>query len=155
MERGISPFLPAPASCAPDPDARIDLEELPPHNEHGAQDRPAEKDKGRQGQVAHRGESGGLMHLFSFNRKKPSPRRPGEVRRLWLDMGDLGVFVRPAGAHDRWQDHGLGILRTVLKAKGIETDLYSTRSLHKWSDLHKRVEGYDQLIMNVRSYTYP
>ncbi len=79
----------------------------------------------------------------------------GILKRLWLDLGDLGVFVRPAGAHDRWQDHGLGLLRTILKANGVETDLFSTRLLHSWSDLNKHVEGYDVLVMNVRSYTYP
>ncbi len=78
-----------------------------------------------------------------------------DLKRLWLDLGDLGVFVRPAGAHDRWQDHGLGLLRTILKQNGVETDLFSTRSLRSWNELNKRVEGYDVLAMNVRSYTYP
>ena len=77
------------------------------------------------------------------------------MKRLWLDLGDLGVFVRPAGAHDRWQDHGLGLLRTILKSNGVETDLFSTRSLRSWDELRARVAGYDQLIMNVRSYTFP
>lgn len=77
------------------------------------------------------------------------------MKRLWLDLGDLGVFVRPAGAHDRWQDHGLGLLRTILKNNGIETDLFSTRSIRSWNELNKVVAGYDVLIMNVRSYTYP
>jgi len=44
------------------------------------------------------------------------------MKRLWLDIGDLGVFLRPAGAHDRWQDHGMGLLRTVLNSSGVETD---------------------------------
>lgn len=77
------------------------------------------------------------------------------MKRLWLDIGDLGVFVRPAGAHDRWQDHGLGLLRTILNQHGIETDLFSTRSLKSWKELPKRLQGYDMLIMNVRSYTFP
>ncbi|MBI5030450.1 MAG: B12-binding domain-containing radical SAM protein [Chloroflexi bacterium] len=77
------------------------------------------------------------------------------MKRLWLDLGDLGVFVRPAGAHDRWQDHGLGLLRTILKNNNVETDLFSTRSIKKWDELNKVVAGYDVLIMNVRSYTYP
>ncbi len=96
-----------------------------------------------------------FFSLFSSNPvSKPHPSADG-IKRLWLDMGDLGVYVRPAGAHDRWQDHGLGLLRTVLRDNGIETDLFSTRLIRKWGDLHKRVQGYDQLIMNVRSYTYP
>ena len=77
------------------------------------------------------------------------------MKRLWLDIGDLGVFLRPAGAHDRWQDHGMGLLRTVLQSSGIETDMFSTRSLKSWKELPKRLEGYDMLILNVRSYTFP
>jgi anaerobic magnesium-protoporphyrin IX monomethyl ester cyclase len=77
------------------------------------------------------------------------------MKRLWLDIGDLGVFLRPAGAHDRWQDHGMGLLRTVLNSNGVETDMFSTRSLKSWKELPKRLAGYDMLILNVRSYTFP
>ncbi|MBI5876887.1 MAG: B12-binding domain-containing radical SAM protein [Chloroflexi bacterium] len=72
-----------------------------------------------------------------------------------MDLGDLGVYVRPAGAHDRWQDHGLGLLRTIMQQNGVENDLLSTRSLKAWKDLPKLLEGYDMLMMNVRSYTFP
>jgi anaerobic magnesium-protoporphyrin IX monomethyl ester cyclase len=77
------------------------------------------------------------------------------MRRLWLDLGDLGVYVQPAGAHDRWQDHGMGLLRTILRNNGVETEMFSTRSLLSWDELHPRFEGYDMLLMNVRSYTFP
>jgi anaerobic magnesium-protoporphyrin IX monomethyl ester cyclase len=77
------------------------------------------------------------------------------VRRLWLDMGDLGVFVRSAGVHDRWQDHGMGVLRTILQQHGVENDMISLRSMRSWGDLQNRLKGYDMLIMNVRSYTFP
>ena len=77
------------------------------------------------------------------------------MKRLWLDLGDLGVFVRPAGAHDRWQDHGLGLLRTMLRDNNIENDLFSTRMISTWDELTPKVAGYDVLAMNVRSYTYP
>jgi radical SAM superfamily enzyme YgiQ (UPF0313 family) len=99
-----------------------------------------------------------MKSFFPFLHSSPpcAPRPSADgVKRLWLDMGDLGVYLRPAGAHDRWQDHGLGLLRTVLRDNGIDTDLYSTRMLRSWRALSKRLEGYDQLIMNVRSYTYP
>ncbi|MBI3536387.1 MAG: B12-binding domain-containing radical SAM protein [Chloroflexi bacterium] len=96
------------------------------------------------------------MQFFSKTNSTPAIQsRNGKIKRLWLDLGDLGVFVRPAGAHDRWQDHGLGLLRTVLKNNGVETDLFSTRSIRAWHELEKIVAGYDQLILNVRSYTYP
>lgn len=93
-----------------------------------------------------------MKSLFSF--RTPKPNHNG-VKRVWLDLGDLGIFLRPAGAHDRWQDHGMGLLRTILRNSGVETDMFSLRSLKKWEDLPKRLQGYDQLIMNVRSYTYP
>jgi anaerobic magnesium-protoporphyrin IX monomethyl ester cyclase len=77
------------------------------------------------------------------------------MKRLWLDMGDLGVFIKPSGPHDKWQDHGLGLLRTLLHQNGVETDLASLRSLRTWRELDSVLAGYDMLLMNVRSYTYP
>ncbi len=76
-------------------------------------------------------------------------------RRLWLDLGDLGDLVDPAGPHEQWQDHGLGLLRTILHQNGIETDLLSTRAFTNWNDVKKALKGYDMLMMNVRSYTFP
>ena len=54
------------------------------------------------------------------------PKTSGETRRLWLDLGDLGDLVNPAGPHEQWQDHGLGLLRTILHQNGLQTDLAST-----------------------------
>lgn len=75
--------------------------------------------------------------------------------RLWLDLGDLGDLVNPAGPHEQWQDHGLGLLRTILHQNGLLTDLFSTRQCTNWDQVKKKMQGYDLLIMNVRSYTYP
>jgi len=77
------------------------------------------------------------------------------MRRLWLDLGDLGVFVNPSGPHEKWQDHGLGLLRTILRQNGVETDLASLRSLRSWRELDPLLAGYDMLLMNIRSYTFP
>jgi len=77
------------------------------------------------------------------------------MKRLWLDLGDLGDLVNPAGPHEQWQDHGLGLLRTILYRNGVMTDLFSTRSITSWRKLRKHLKGYDMLIMNVRSYTFP
>ncbi len=74
---------------------------------------------------------------------------------LWLDLGDLGDLVNPAGPHEQWQDHGLGLLRTILHQGGIETDLLSTRAVTSWRQMRKQIDGYEMLLMNVRSYTYP
>ncbi len=76
------------------------------------------------------------------------------AKRLWLDLGDLGDLVNPAGPHEQWQDHGMGLLRTILKNNGIETDMFSTRQCTSWDEVERRMKGYDMLIMNVRSYTF-
>ncbi len=78
-----------------------------------------------------------------------------EPRRLWLDLGDLGDLVNPAGPHEQWQDHGMGLLRTILHQNGLMTDMFSTRQCTSWEEVERRMKGYDMLIMNVRSYTYP
>ena len=74
---------------------------------------------------------------------------------LWLDLGDLGDLVNPSGPHEQWQDHGLGLLRTILQQNGIETDLASTRAVTSWEQLAEQMQGYKVMIMNVRSYTFP
>jgi len=87
-----------------------------------------------------------------FRSKTPEAPRS---KILWLDLGDLGDLVNPAGPHEQWQDHGLGLLRTILHQNGILTDLASTRACTSWSEVRSRLKGYDMLIMNVRSYTFP
>lgn len=87
-----------------------------------------------------------------FPKEQPGGK---SVKRLWLDLGDLGDLVNPAGPHEQWQDHGMGLLRTILKNNGIETDMFSTRQCTSWDEVERRMKGYDMLIMNVRSYTYP
>ena len=74
---------------------------------------------------------------------------------LWLDLGDLGDLVHPDGPHEQWQDHGLGLLRTILHQNGIETDLASTRAVTSWEQLAKQIDGYQVMLLNVRSYTFP
>ncbi|HLF28427.1 MAG TPA: radical SAM protein [Anaerolineae bacterium] len=89
------------------------------------------------------------MQLF-----RPKPARPPSTK-LWLDLGDLGDLVNPAGPHEQWQDHGLGLLRTILHQNGVTTDMFSTRACTSWNEVRKRLKGYEMLIMNVRSYTFP
>ena len=82
-------------------------------------------------------------------------RKKKQAEILWLDLGDLGDLVHPGGPHEQWQDHGLGLLRTILHENGIETDLASTRAVTSWAELTRQLAGYRMLIMNVRSYTFP
>jgi len=92
-----------------------------------------------------------LKNLFQPKIKQDSK----EPKRLWLDLGDLGDLVNPAGPHEQWQDHGMGLLRTILHQNGVYTDMFSTRQCTSWEEVEKRMRGYDMLLMNVRSYTFP
>ena len=74
---------------------------------------------------------------------------------VWIDLGDLGDLVHPDGPHEQWQDHGLGLLRTILHQNGIQTDVLSTRAITSWDQLRKQAAGYEMALMNVRSYTFP
>ncbi len=82
-------------------------------------------------------------------------KKSDQLKRLWLDLGDLGDLVNPAGPHEQWQDHGMGLLRTILHRDGLMTEMLSTRSIKSWRQLRGKLKGYDMLIMNVRSYTFP
>ncbi len=88
---------------------------------------------------------------FSF----PWQRHKRTSDILWLDLGDLGDLVHPSGPHEQWQDHGLGLLRTILHRNGIHTDILSTRAVTSWEQLARKLPGYRMMLMNVRSYTYP
>ena len=74
---------------------------------------------------------------------------------VWLDLGEPGTFARPTSAFDLWQDHGLGLLRTVLASSGATSEVLSLRALRSMNRLPRRLKGYDVLFMNVRSYTFP
>jgi anaerobic magnesium-protoporphyrin IX monomethyl ester cyclase len=84
----------------------------------------------------------------------PWTKRP-KSKIVWIDLGDLGDLVHPDGPHEQWQDHGLGLLRTILHQNGIQTDIVSTRAVTSWEQLRKQLVGYEMALMNVRSYTFP
>jgi radical SAM superfamily enzyme YgiQ (UPF0313 family) len=76
-------------------------------------------------------------------------------KRLWLDLGEFGNLLGPNYGGDSWQDHGLGLLRTIMHRNGLMTDVISLRSMRSWDEFAPAVQGYDMLLMNVRSYTFP
>ena len=91
-----------------------------------------------------------LAKIWPFSGKH---ERQSDV--VWLDLGDLGDLVNPNGPHEQWQDHGLGLLRTILHQNGLYTDILSTRAVTSWQQLRNQLSGYKILIMNIRSYTFP
>ncbi|MBN2390662.1 MAG: B12-binding domain-containing radical SAM protein [Anaerolineae bacterium] len=91
--------------------------------------------------------------MFNFLKREDSRREKSKI--LWLDLGDLGDLVSPSGPHEQWQDHGLGLLRTIMHQNGIMTDILSTRLITEWPQLEKQLPGYEKMLMNVRSYTFP
>jgi anaerobic magnesium-protoporphyrin IX monomethyl ester cyclase len=85
-----------------------------------------------------------------FRRPKP---KPSDI--LWLDLGEFRDLVRYRGAQEKWQDHGLGLLRTILHRDGVLTDIRSNRCMSSLEELRRELKGYRILLMNVRSYTFP
>ena len=63
----------------------------------------------------------------------PWAKRKAKI--VWIDLGDLGDLVHPDGPHEQWQDHGLGLLRTILHQNGVQTDVVSTRAVTAWEQL--------------------
>ncbi len=74
------------------------------------------------------------------------------TKRLWLDLGEFQELYKYGNG---WQDHGLGILRTILHKNNLFTDIASLRMMRNWLDLVPAVQNYDMLLMNVRSYNFP
>lgn len=76
------------------------------------------------------------------------------MKRLWLDLGEFGHLTGTGVPIQTWQDHGLGLLRTILHAAGLTTSLASVRLCRDYKELAPQLRGYDMLLMNVRSYTF-
>jgi len=74
------------------------------------------------------------------------------TKRLWLDLGEFQELYKYGNG---WQDHGLGILRTILHKNNLLTDIASLRMMRNWLDLVPAVQNYEVLLMNVRSYNFP
>lgn len=70
---------------------------------------------------------------------------------LWIDLGSPGELIG-GGPMEQWQDHGLGLMRTILHRAGVETDLLSVRARNTWNEVATGMLGYETILMNVRSY---
>jgi anaerobic magnesium-protoporphyrin IX monomethyl ester cyclase len=79
---------------------------------------------------------------------------PSEPRRLWVDLRELLPLNRPIDILANYHDHGIGLLRTILHAHGVQTDIISTGNSVLWFDVQRQLAGYDMILMNIRSYTW-
>lgn len=77
------------------------------------------------------------------------------TKRLWLDLGDFKTLLPPNLGGDTWQDHGSGLLRTILHKNNLLTDIASLRLMNSYDELIPAFQNYDMLLLNVRSYTFP
>jgi|GEM_PF-116755 len=82
------------------------------------------------------------------------PAQTSEPRRLWVDLRELLPVAGQYEVLANYQDHGIGLLRTILTQAGIQTDLISTGNSHLWFDVLQKLAGYDMLLMNIRSYNW-
>ena len=77
------------------------------------------------------------------------------MKRIWIDLGELGLFLKHCpDTTATWQDHGLGLLRTIMHRAGVQSDVATVRNMANWEEAAKVLNGYDMLLMNVRSYTF-
>ncbi len=87
--------------------------------------------------------------IREYNLAKPNSIRS---KYLWLDLGELGSFT--SYDEDGWQDHGLGLLRTIMHQNSLPTELVSVRNFKTLEQVGQQIKGYDLLLMNVRSYNF-
>lgn len=77
------------------------------------------------------------------------------LKLCFVDLGPWGAFL--PGSHfstDLWQDHGLGLIRTVVHDAGWDTFVLTTRNYARASDMVKDLKAFNVVIMNVRSYSF-
>ena len=77
-----------------------------------------------------------MLKLFGLGKKEEAQQGDDKApKRLWLDLGDIGDLVNPTGPHEQWQDHGMGLLRTILHKNGVMTDMFSTRQCTSFDEV--------------------
>lgn len=71
---------------------------------------------------------------------------------LWLDLGEFGKMNCFGSPLEQFQDHGLGLLRTVCARSGLNTRVASLRAMSDWDQFDQAIRNLDVLCLNVRSY---
>jgi hypothetical protein len=72
---------------------------------------------------------------------------------VWLDLGALGSLTRYDDGDD-WQDHWMGLIRTIMHREGLPTEVVSVRNAKTWDDVTRQLWDYDVLLMNAQRYNF-
>lgn len=78
----------------------------------------------------------------------------GNRNICFVDLGPWGAFL-PGGpvSTELWQDHGLGLIRTVVHEAGWSTFVLSTKNYSRGAEIAKDLRAFEILVMNIRSYS--
>jgi radical SAM superfamily enzyme YgiQ (UPF0313 family) len=76
-----------------------------------------------------------------------------DTKICFVDLGPWGVFLpgHPVST-EVWQDHGLGLIRTITSNAGWQTFVLTARNYLAATNLANDLQSFGLLIMNVRSY---
>src|SRR5689334_20850278 len=75
--------------------------------------------------------------MLNIQNVQAAPRQAGP-RRLWVDLRELLPVSGRVDVLAYYQDHGIGLLRTILHKAGLFTDLISTGYSSLWFDVYRR-----------------
>ncbi len=77
------------------------------------------------------------------------------MKICFIDLGPWGIGLQTNGlSTEHWQDHGIGLLRTVLYNEGITSCVYSTKNYKKADEIAIDISKNEIIIMNVRTYNF-
>lgn len=72
----------------------------------------------------------------------------------FVNLGPWNIGNNRLLTTDHWQDHGIGLLRTILKNSKIKTCVYSTKNYVDAKALVEDIYLHSKIIMNIRTYNY-
>lgn len=76
------------------------------------------------------------------------------MNRLFLEADEIGQWQRPHSVHERWSDHGAGLLLTLANQRGYPMESMTLKAMHSWAEFRMAIKGVNVLAMNVRSWRY-
>jgi len=75
-------------------------------------------------------------------------------KTILIDLGHFRAFECP-DVEASWHNHGLGLLATVCRERGLPVDFIGLKYLSDFNEFRERVKGYDLAGLSVMSSDYP